>query len=211
MTNPSPLSLGIGVGRAQAFGMVAAKCSAAQARSMRDIRDSQVYREVDLTWEEFCTRSFGLSRRRVDQIIHHFEEFGPAYFQLSEFLRISAADFRQLSPHIQGETLEIAGQTIDIVPENAARIRQAIAALRLPAAPKPPRPSRPQTTPPEPATVGSRIAALQSRFDACIGDLAALRQQSISGGFQPAIATLMNAVIARLTGLRAKTQAENRK
>ncbi len=38
----APFDLGTGVGHSQAFGLIASQCSAAQASSMRQIRDSQI-------------------------------------------------------------------------------------------------------------------------------------------------------------------------
>ena len=49
------LELGILMGKREAFTALAGRCGAAQAESLRRIRESQIYREVAANWDEFCT------------------------------------------------------------------------------------------------------------------------------------------------------------
>src|SRR5271169_6404714 len=86
---PNALTFGAGLGRRHALAMVANLSLAAPAECLRNIRDSESYKSVCLTWEQFCTEFVGMCRRRVDQIIHNLEEFGAAYFRLSEIVKIS--------------------------------------------------------------------------------------------------------------------------
>jgi hypothetical protein len=43
--------LGTWVGRRQAFGLIANKCSAADAECLKQIRESKSYKSVAATWE----------------------------------------------------------------------------------------------------------------------------------------------------------------
>ena len=124
------LEFGAWLGRGQAFAMVANLSLAAQAESLRNIRDSESYQSVCPTWEQFCTEFVGASRRHVDQIIHNLEEFGAAYFRLSEIVRVSPEAYRQLHPLIEGEEIEIGGERFALTPGNAGNIRRAVQRMR---------------------------------------------------------------------------------
>src|SRR5437879_865637 len=131
--NNSPangLDLGCSLGRSQAFGLVASKCSAAQAQCLLAIREQRQYQALGLSWEEFCSRHAGISRSYADQLIRNLKEFGETYFRLSEILHLPEAAYRQIAGAVDGEILEIEGERIPIVPENAARIRKSITRLR---------------------------------------------------------------------------------
>lgn len=130
MTDTSPLELGAWIGRAQAFAILAVKSSGAQAEALRHIRDTEAYTLVGLSWNEFCPKYTGLTRTRVDEIIQNLNEFGQAYFRLSEIASLSPETYRQLASQIDGDAIEIDGQLVPIVPENAARIRDAVRTLR---------------------------------------------------------------------------------
>ena len=68
--------LGAWLGRHQAFGRIANRCSAADAECLKAIRDGGEYKELGLTWEQFCTRHAGVSRVHAERQIHYMEEFG---------------------------------------------------------------------------------------------------------------------------------------
>ncbi len=159
MEQDTQFELGTAVGRSQAFAVIANKCSAAQAESMHRIHESQTYKSTGLSWEDFCIQHFGLSRRRVDEIIQRLEEFGTTYFQLCDLVRISPEDYRRLAPSVAGETLDIGGESIPIAPENAARIRQAVATLKS-------------------GPVQPNLRSLLRRTDSWIADAAALHGDS---------------------------------
>jgi hypothetical protein len=120
------LELGTWIGRRQAFGMIAGKCSAADVECLRVIRDKKLYRSVGLDWDEFCYRHTGISRRYADQLIRQLEELGPAYFHLGEVMRISPRNFRLIASAVSDGALEHQGESIPIRPENVARLREAI-------------------------------------------------------------------------------------
>ena len=118
------------VGRQQAFALIANKCSAAQALALKEIKESRAFQQLDLTWEEFCVKHVGLSRERIDAIIRQFDEFGEAYFRLSQIARISPETYRQVAPIVERDTVEIDGQNIELTLPNAGKIRAAIKKMR---------------------------------------------------------------------------------
>jgi hypothetical protein len=118
------------VGRQQAFAVMASKCTLAQAECLRQMRDTRAYAAYGLTWDQFCRQHAGIARSQADRLIHQLNEFGAAYFRLSELVRISDTTYRKLAPRVQGETIELGGQQIAILPENAAKLRAGIHKLR---------------------------------------------------------------------------------
>ena len=52
-THEQDLDLGEWLGRRQAFSMVAGICSAADARSLNEIRENKKYKRLGLTWDDF--------------------------------------------------------------------------------------------------------------------------------------------------------------
>ena len=161
------LDLGTGLGHSQAFGLIASQCSAAQALSMRQIRDSGSYKSTGLTWEEFCPKHFGLTRRRVETIIENLEEFGETYFHLCQIVRISPENYRHLAPKIDDGKIEIAGEMVPMTTQNSGRIRRALA---------------PRRTPPDEAgeegrpAFGEAVAAPEKRLDAWFAHVEALKR-----------------------------------
>jgi hypothetical protein len=124
------LELGKWVGRGQAFGMMGARASAAQAQVLKRIKDGAEYKTLGQTWEQFCEGHIGVSRATVDRIISNFEEFGAAYFNLANVMRISPTTYRVIAGAIDESTIELDGEKIAITKANSARIAEAVAALR---------------------------------------------------------------------------------
>ena len=152
------VDLGSWVGLQKAFATVAGSCSAARAQCLKQVRDSELLDSLGLTWEEFCKDYAGLTRQHADSLIRQHEQFGDAYFRLSEIARVSPKTFRQIAPHVDGDAIEIDGQKLALTPENAHKIRAAIQTLRNQVR----RPAR------APAT----LVELQVRLDALADDLA---------------------------------------
>jgi len=124
------IDLGTRVGRRQAFGLMSSKCSAADAECLKQIRESKSYKSVEAQWEEFCPRYLGLSRSHADKIIQQFDEFGAAYFELSQIVRIPEKAYRAISGAISDHSIEYKGETIPISQENGGRIAEVVALLR---------------------------------------------------------------------------------
>jgi hypothetical protein len=129
-TPESWLDMGAWIGRLQAFGIVANKCSAAQALSLKRIKESADYKKLGLTWDGLCERYLAISSRQADRLIEQYDEFGEAYFRLSNLACISPENYRQFSPSVTGNCIEIDGEKVAIVPENGDRIRAFIRAQK---------------------------------------------------------------------------------
>ena len=127
--------LGAWLGRKQAFTLIAGRCSAATVVCLRKIREGKRYRALGLTWEEFCRQRAGVSRAFADKVIQQLEQLGPAYFELSSVTRITPDQFRQIAGAVTEEGLSYAGEPIEIIPENAPMLAQAIEILTSPPAP----------------------------------------------------------------------------
>ena len=153
------LEVGTWIGRHQAFGLIANKCSAADAACLREIRDNKHYRALGLTWEEFCSRHTGIDRRTADRIVERIEEFGEAYFNLAQFIPIHPSGFRELASSVSGNTIELDGQKIPITPDHALEIIDAVRELR----------SRLER---EQSKARIPFSALQNRLDLCHSELA---------------------------------------
>lgn len=118
------------VGRQQAFGLISAKCSAAQAEILKRLKDTSAHKAFGLTREEFCDQYLGISRQTADRIIANYEEFGAAYFAMSNVIRISPATYRLLAPAVEGNELIFGDEKIPITKANADRILEAVNAYR---------------------------------------------------------------------------------
>jgi len=134
------LNLGAWLGRHQAFGLIANRCSAADAECLKTIRDAGEYKQLSLTWEQFCVKHAGVSRVHADRQIHHLEEFGRNYFRLAEVMPISPDTYRLIAGAVSDEGLECDGERVPLVRENRGKIAAAVTALRAKAeTPKTPR------------------------------------------------------------------------
>ncbi|MGB7721855.1 MAG: hypothetical protein WBL65_18285 [Bryobacteraceae bacterium] len=128
-TTEDIVDLGAWLGRKQAFTLIAGRCSAATVVCLRKIREGKRYRALGLTWEQFCRQRAGISRAFADKVILQLEQLGPAWFELSSVTRITPDQFRQIAGAVTDEGLSYAGEPIEIVPENAHMLAQAIEIL----------------------------------------------------------------------------------
>jgi len=124
------LHLGAALGQAHAFAQTAGRCTAAQAEALRGLRESKAHLRLGLTWEGFCAGYLRASRSQVDRIIAVLGEFGPQYFELSRLTRVSPATYRQLESNVKDGSIEVYGETVPLIPENAQKVARAVAALR---------------------------------------------------------------------------------
>jgi len=165
MDSEKHCDLGSWTGLQKAFAAVAGSCSAARAQCLKQVRDSKMLDDLGLTWEEFCTDYAGISRRHADNLIQQYDRFGDPFFRLSEIARVSPKTFQQIAGHVVpangADVLEIDGQKLPLVPENAAKIRAAIQSLRNQV-------RRPAT----PARPPANVIELQVRVDALTADVA---------------------------------------
>jgi hypothetical protein len=190
----STFDLGAWIGRGQAFSFVANHCSAAQAECLTRIRKDGLYKALNLTWEEFCNQHAGVSRAHADDIIRRLQEFGAAYFRLSEIIRISPQSYRAMQATVKGEAIEVGGESIPITPENAPRIRQAISALR----------TELRRTQAAQARSSLGITQLQARLDACFDDMSSMSLRPLDVGERAAFEGLIRYTFNKLKRLARK-------
>jgi hypothetical protein len=124
------LDLGVVLGQTQAYGVVAGRCSAAQALGLKRLREEKLYRRCSLTWGDFCRDHLKMSKTEADRTIHLFDEFGPDYFDLSQLTRISPETYRAIAPAVKDGALHLNGEAIPLIPENSRKVTAAVAELR---------------------------------------------------------------------------------
>lgn len=129
-TADGKLNLGRWLGRHEALDMVARSCSGVDAVCLKKIRDQKLYLEHSSNWDEFCKKELHTSRKRIDLMIHHLNEFGPAYFDLSRLTRVSPEEYRQLAPAVNADGVQLDGEVVAIAPENKEKLDAAVAEIR---------------------------------------------------------------------------------
>jgi hypothetical protein len=134
------LDLGAVLGQAHAFASISGRCTAAQAESLRRLRDEKQYQRLGLTWEAFCVGYLRTSRSQADRIIALLDEFGPQYFELSQLTRVSASTYRELESHVKDGVIEVFGEAVELNTRNAQKVAHAVAALRAEKSQAGPRP-----------------------------------------------------------------------
>jgi hypothetical protein len=163
------LELGVILGRSQAFGLVAGRCSAAQAQSLRQLREEKKHLRLSPTWKDFCPRYLGMSGSQADRIIAMLDEFGPGYFELAQLTRISADTYRAVEPVVKDHALHYNGEVITLDPGNARKVAEAVAKLRREAAVK---------TPPVEKGMEGLILSIDKRFQQIVADIEHMANQS---------------------------------
>jgi len=153
--------LGAWIGLQKAFAAVGDSCSAARAQCLKQVRDSHMLDDLGLTWDEFCKDCAGISRPHADSLIRQYDQFGDAYFRLTEIAPISPQRFQQIAGHVDADSIEIDGRKVALTPENAPKIRAAIQTLRSQLR-RPPAPARPPAD----------VIELQIRVDSLANDIA---------------------------------------
>jgi hypothetical protein len=134
-------NLGRLLGLREAFSIVAARCSAAEAVQVREIKESKAYLNHAKDWDEFCPKHLHMSYDSANRIIRLLDEFGPQYFEVAQLTRISPKTYRAIAPAIRDQSLHHNGEAIALIPENAEKVAAAVAELRkkeTAAAPEPP-------------------------------------------------------------------------
>jgi len=123
---PEKVSVGRMLGRRDAFTAIAGRCSAAEAVQLRRIREDRDYLKICGSWKEFCIEHLHASRSNVDRIIALLDEFGVDYFVISQYTRVSPETYRILAPSIRNGALQVQGEEIALIPENATLIGRAV-------------------------------------------------------------------------------------
>jgi hypothetical protein len=128
--------VGAWVGRRQAFALVAARCSAADAEILFDVREKKLFRPIEPTWEAFCLKRLGMTRSYVDRVIRQFKELGPNFCKLNSFTRIKPAEYRLIAAAVTEHGLSFGGEVIALEAENAPKLAKAVEALRRDSVPE---------------------------------------------------------------------------
>jgi len=126
----SLFELGTWLGRRQAFGLIASRCTAADAECLKSMRDSGEYKRLRMTWDEFCSQKAGISRRTADRLITQLEEFGPNFFRVAELIEISPSTYRLIAGSVNEQGIEHKGQTIPLTPEHRRQVMEVVEAAR---------------------------------------------------------------------------------
>jgi hypothetical protein len=186
--------LWIWLGRSQAFGLIRKKCTAAQAQCLKQIRDQGWYKLTGLTWAEFCKQHLGIERSHADHIIRRLEQFGEAYFHVSEIMRIATESYRQIvaTGVIHDDCVDIDGEAVPIVSENGPRIRAALTALRRELAEARQRKLRP---------VFPSIISLSRRLDDLVKDIVVIACHSKDTGELAAARGMVNGTASKMREL----------
>ncbi len=153
------------LGRRDAFGMIAGRCSAADVECMRHIRDGQLYKGNAKDWSEFCDKELHMSKTNANRLISQLEQFGPEYFHIAQITRISVAGYRAIAPAVSAEGIECNGELIPFHEGNSERIAAAVSALSAANRAKPERDFQ------------ERLAALESAGDRLLERLRELREE----------------------------------
>jgi hypothetical protein len=134
------IDLGTWIGRKQAFGTMAGRCSAADAACLMKLKEEKKNLAVGLSWQEFCPKYLGISRSQADRIIHNFVEFGESFFLLNSLVPITAKDYRVIEGSIGPDGLRMANELIPFEPQQSTRLIEAVDALKQQARPALPAP-----------------------------------------------------------------------
>jgi hypothetical protein len=178
------LALGTWLGRRQAFALIANRCSAADAECLKNMRETEDYRKLGLTWDEFCEQRAGVSRVYADRLIGYLDEFGANYFRLAEVMQISAETFRLIAGSVGENGIEFNGLNIPINRENRRQILAAVQAART-------------TSDSKPARL-PKVSAIRKRLDAFLSDVRAIAETSAQ---RAELMVLLDQGLAELTQL----------
>jgi hypothetical protein len=157
------LDLGGVLGQNHAFGLIAGRCSAAQAAGLHRLREQKLYKRCAPTWEDFCRQFLNVSRAEADKTIRLWQEFGHGYFAVAQWTRISPETYRAIQPSIHDGKLYFNDEAIDLNADNTRKLAAAVAALRsnlLPAG-----------KPVRQIEIDRRIAALEKKCNAILSDI----------------------------------------
>jgi len=163
------IELGKWMGRRDAFGQVAGRCSAAEIESLRQIHDGKLYQRLNCTWEEFCAQHLKVSARTVERELANLRRFGPAFFTLRQLTRISAREYAAIADCIGAEGVRVNGEVVALDPENSEQVAGAVKALLE------------QARPSEAPAAPSALDAAVQRFLAASEALRSLEDQLDAG------------------------------
>jgi hypothetical protein len=186
------VNLGMVLGENLALGLVSGRCSAAQAERLIHLRENKLYLGFAPSWKDFCPRYLGMSSAHADRIIRCWQEFGPGFFELRQFVRMSAEFYRSIEPAVKDGAIHFNDEAIEIDPENAQKIQSAVAELRRAAPPKEPSP---------PLTLQDRLVQLDKHCDQIVSEFNAISRLKCQGKDFERFEIVLNRISAALQNL----------
>jgi len=168
------LKLGEVLGQNQSFTIVSGRCSAAGAEALLRMRESRLYLRCASSWKEFCPKYLHISGTQADRIIRMWQQYGPGIFELSQLTRISPEFYRTIEPLIKDSALHFNDEAIELDPENAGKVADAVAELRRTMPPAPPKDK------PAPA-IPDRMSALQKLCQTIVFEFHSLAGVNVDG------------------------------
>jgi hypothetical protein len=161
------------LGQRRAFAAVGGRCSAAHAQLLRRIHDEKLYIPVAPSWRAFCGAHLAITCRHADRLISLLNRFGPAYFEISQLVGISARQYLAIEPVLREHQLLVNGEAISLIPENAPKVLEAVGRLL--------RESRRTRRPaPPPETMRTLVIGLTRRGRDIANQLVSLYNSSLS-------------------------------
>ncbi len=183
------------LGESHAFGLVAGRCSAAQAAGIRRLREEKLYKPFAPDWRDFCPRYLKMSASNADRIIRLLEEFGPGYFEVAQLTRVSPETYREIQPAVKDGALHFEGEAIQLHPENARQVATAIAQMR----------KNPPKKAPRQLDTHEKLALIDRQCSAIIKQLEEISQKERCGENW----LQFTATVSRMRSALARIEAEN--
>jgi hypothetical protein len=188
--NPEPCTpgmanfhLGQWMGRREAFGLIAGRCSAAEVQVLSQIREQKLYQSLNCDWEKFCTLHLHAVRRSVDREISYLRKHGPAFFTVRQLTHVSVKEYESIAGHITDQGVNLDGAVVALHSDNTSQVAAAIEELLKRADPEKQKP---------PAETGL-LDALLKRCRTVAGQL-----QSFGGSLDAAQRLELGAAIAEI-------------
>jgi hypothetical protein len=188
------------LGQSIAFGIIAGRCSAAQAAAIRQLHHDKVHTRFGLKWREFCPKHLKMSGSQADVIIRLLEEFGPDYFEHTQSVRISADTYRLVSPLIHDKVLHYGEELLEL---NSANVQKVAESLRE-SQPKLPPPAEPETP-----ALADRLAALNVRTAETMAELRNLGKDCHAPGADPLYGLQFRTALIRMDRELKRVSREN--
>ena len=168
------LDLGSAMGQCHTFGMIAGRCSAAHAATLKRVREERHYLRVSDSWRAFCNEYLNMSQTQADHITRLWDEFGASYFEVAQLTRISPETYRALAPAIHDGALHCNGQSVELSVENSRRVAAAVAELRR---------SLPAGQPACPASMPQRLSQIDKRCAKIVAEFEQISKQEQHGDY----------------------------
>jgi len=123
------IELGILLGEQKAFGMIAGRCSAAQAECLRRVKEEKLYLKVAQSWDEYCERYLKISRRNADRFIFYLKKYGVLYYEVAAMTGLTPGAYGRIEKSVRQDGIHVGGEIIALIPANTERVIDAVARL----------------------------------------------------------------------------------